>query len=68
MKYGKILMIILIVSLAFLAGCSKGYSSYNNAPAAPTGGVVGGGCGVAGVPLDMDKLSGFGEINIASGV
>ena len=68
MKYTKVLMIILIVSLAFLAGCSKGYSNYNNAPAPPTGAVIGGGCGVAGIPLDMDKLSDFGEINIASGV
>lgn len=68
MKYAKVLMIILIIGLAFLAGCSKGYSSYNNAPAAPTGAVIGGGCGVAGTPLDMDRLSDFGEINMASGV
>jgi len=55
MKLGKILMILLIVGLILLVGCSN--NDYDRPPTGPTGGYVGGGCGVAGVPGDAESVS-----------
>ncbi|MBC8500607.1 MAG: hypothetical protein ISS25_00980 [Nanoarchaeota archaeon] len=55
MKLGKILMILLIVGLILVVGCSN--KDYNRPPTGPTGGYVGGGCGVAGVPEDVESVS-----------
>lgn len=67
MKTAKLLLIIMIIGLIFLVGCKQGYD-YNRPPAQATGAVVGGGCGVAGVPLDVDKLDELGEVEFAFSV
>lgn len=46
MKFNKILLLIMVISLFLLVGCAS--SDYGAPPSGPSGAVIGGGCGVAG--------------------